>query len=439
VSARETAALLPTEQASGLFGQPLDYPYLVGAYLAVNAVSDLAILVDGPDCALGKAEHIHGKHDWRSTLLDCEGAHRVAFSGTDLARAVHARREPVVKSAAELAARSGVSAVLLTGLPLCLVAGGDYEALAREAAASSGKPVLALPARPLHADWLDGYADVLSVLARAVALQTGPRLADRVALVGSLMDRNEEDHRANLEELRRAFAALSLELVCVWPDGGVLEGLAAAGTAGAIVSLPNGRRAARILAERTGAKVVELDLPLGFEGSRRWMRALGEAFDRGRQAEEFCDRELGRVIPRLEWAVSHLFLNRRVMLAAEPSLLEALAGLCVELGATIAAAVSVGKFREEGQEERLRSLSPRVLARPTSGAFRAEWERARAEGLDLLVGPSDALREVGRKGRCMEFGFPSHFRHALAPQPFLLFEGALALVQRLSEGLLERP
>ncbi|MEQ1920726.1 MAG: nitrogenase component 1, partial [Elusimicrobiota bacterium] len=274
---------------------------------------------------------------------------------------------------------------------------------------------------------------------RSVTLESGPRRAECVALVGGLMDRNEEDHRANLDELRRAFTALSLDLVSVWPDGGSLEGLAAAGTAGTVVSLPYGRQAATLLAERTGARLVELDIPLGFEASRQWMLALGEAFDRRRQAEDFCDRELRRVMPRLEWAVSHLFLNRRVMLVAEPSLLAGLAGLVVELGATVAAAVAVGKFRTEGQEASLRGLAARVLARPTSGTFRIEWERARAEGLDLLVAPSDALREAGRKGRCVEFGFPSHFWHALAPQPFLLFEGALALVQRLSEGLQERP
>ena len=62
------------------FSSPMNYPTLLGVYLAVNALKDAYVLVDGPDCAFYKAHFIHGRHDLNSTLLRISGRHRVAFT-----------------------------------------------------------------------------------------------------------------------------------------------------------------------------------------------------------------------------------------------------------------------------------------------------------------------------------------------------------------------
>ena len=53
---------------------------------------------------------------------------------------------------------------------------------------------------------------------------------------------------------------------------------------------------ARLLARRTGARLIELPLPFGLTATERWMHVLGELFDRQRAAlgEKRLDR-MGRV------------------------------------------------------------------------------------------------------------------------------------------------
>ncbi|NNN06198.1 MAG: hypothetical protein HKL90_09895 [Elusimicrobia bacterium] len=417
------------------FGPPLDYPYLLGAYLAVNAVSDLGIFVDGPDCAIGKAEHVFGAHDRRSTLLDAAGASRVAFSGQDLRRAALARPGDGEDAAVALARQAGVAAVIVDGLPLCLVAGADYAARARVLENRVKKPFLALPRRSLNADWLDGYDAVLTALARRLPLDAGPRSERRVALVGLLFDRNEEDRRADVAELARTLAALDFELVSTWPCGGDVRGLSAAGTAGTILSLPYARVAARALTERVGARLIELELPVGLEGSRRWVATLGAATGRQAAAGAFIDAELRETSPRLERGAVGLFQGRKAALCADPHFLPGLAEWTAQLGLTTALAASVGRLREGGAD-RLSGRASLMLERPTSGLLRAAWARARAEGATLLVGSSDARRAAGG-GAWTELGFPSRTWHALTPQPTLGFAGALALAQRLADGILD--
>lgn len=433
---RSTSRSAVSATASERFGQPLDYPYLIGAYMAVNAVSDLGVFVDGPDCAGGKAEHLFGAHDRRSTLLDAEGDSRVAFSGLDLRHAVLARPGEGEEAALALARQANIASVVISGLPLCLVAGADHTARARALEARAGKPFLPLPRRPLHADWLDGYDAVLTALARGLALDEGPRAVERVVLVGIPFDRNEEDRRADVKELSRTIAALGLELVSAWPCGDGLAGLSAAGRAGTILSLPYARAAARALADRTGARLIEMGLPVGLEGSRRWVEALGEATGREGLASAFIKAELDAAAPLLERAVSYLFLHRRVALCADPHFLPGLAEYAAELGVGTALAVSAGRLREDGAA-RLAACAARVLERPTSGRLRAAWALARAEGTDLLVGSSDARRVLAGGGAWVELGFPARTWHALTPQPILGFAGALALAQRLAEGLFD--
>ena len=88
-----------------LYGQPLDYTFLMGAYMAINAVPGTVILVDWPDCITGKVEHIFGKHDWSSTLLECTGLNRVECSFTDARNTVLCREKAVEKNMTVLAER----------------------------------------------------------------------------------------------------------------------------------------------------------------------------------------------------------------------------------------------------------------------------------------------------------------------------------------------
>src|SRR4051794_16163934 len=59
------------------FTPPYRLQYQLGVYLATNAITDAYAVIDGPDCLFRKAEWVHGKHDFSSTLLDVFGNHRI--------------------------------------------------------------------------------------------------------------------------------------------------------------------------------------------------------------------------------------------------------------------------------------------------------------------------------------------------------------------------
>jgi hypothetical protein len=42
---------------------PLNLPFSIGVYVAVNALPDAFLFMDAPSCAIAKAKYIYGNHD----------------------------------------------------------------------------------------------------------------------------------------------------------------------------------------------------------------------------------------------------------------------------------------------------------------------------------------------------------------------------------------
>lgn len=410
----------------------LHRPHLLGVYLAVNAICDSRLVVDGPTCLFYKGEFIQGSHDWASDLLASDGRHRIWHSDTDVNRAS-------LDNEAGLAARledacAGCAIVFLSALPFCVVGGTDYARLARKAGERAGQPVVCVPGKSLEGDWLSGYGDVLEALAEAVSIPPGRRSKDTAAVVGHLMDRNEGDRRGDVSELKRLLRGLGLEPVSIWLSGGGWDELSAAARAGLVISLPYGRRAARRLARRTGAKLVETGLPLGLEGTRRWLEQVAAASGRLERARAFIREEAARAVPLLERVVPHALTGRRVAFAGDPHLCEALAGLLEEFGASLSAGwLMADPVGLDAALVRRLKKNRTVVFQPTRDALEASWRKAEA-GTDLVVANSHALEWLRPGGPWMELGFPSQFTHCLREDPILGFAGCVGLVERMANA-----
>jgi len=412
-------------------GRPMNLPSLLGVYLAVNALPDAYILVDGPDCALYKSHFIHGRHDLNSTLLRISGRHRVAFTNV-CARGVVKEHDEIIRRhilTLDGLAESGLT--LVTALPMCSITGVDYGRVIRSLGGRLSKPAVDIPPDSLTGDWLDGYAQTLSALVRGLGFTRGRRRKGSATVIGYLMDRNEADHLGNLAELRRMLAALSLKMDCVWLGGQKTLDLRRVQEAEFIISLPYGRAAARRLAGLTGARLVETELPFGLARSQRFMRDVGEAAGKSRQAEAFIARELARAIPRLRWIIPQRFLNRRAAFMGDPYLAAGFADIAEDLGMT------VDGFIIRGRKGRGGPKAAGVLYEPPASS--SEVRKLREAPLDLLV--SCWCEAEWPRPLCpsMEFGFPSYRHHALFEQPFLGFNGLLAFVGRMADALSERP
>jgi nitrogenase molybdenum-iron protein alpha/beta subunit len=415
------------------YTQRVTFTFMIGVYLAVNAVRDLFLLVEGPDCTYMKTQYVQGNHDWLSTLTSVSGLHRIANTALHPVHMSGTRERSLRDALARMAASDGVPAVALTSMPMAFVTGADYQRLTRDVSLAARKPVLHIPGKSLSGDWIDGYAEALVSLATQLDLSGGSPRPGAVAVVGYLYDRNEADHVANLRELRRMHEAVGLDLVSVWLSGQAFADLRAVRDASVILALPYGRRAAAQIAKRTGARVVAMDLPFGFGASEAWIRKLGEISGRLPAAERFLHRELSEVAPKLEWVIPFLFQNRSFGYVGDPFLLPGFLDI-VEIvgGRTSFAVVSNRPQHARGLAETFPGLDLLVYPK-MKGMLRFLVGVAAREPVQLLVANNAGI--LGTDGAILEFGFPSMFRHALYDRPFLGLSGALCFVDSMANAM----
>lgn len=418
-------------------GVRFNLPFLHGLYVAFNAIPDAYFLGDGPSCVFAKAEHIHGRHDLFSTLLSCGSDHRVQYTGVNVFTIAGNFESQIFAALKRISKWPGCGVIFTGAMPMCSIAGSDYERILREALDGCGKPSFLIPRRSaVTGDWLDGYAGALEVLAAGIDLTDAKPESGAVALVGHLMDRNEGDQLANAAELERMTRALGLEPVSVWLSGRPFAHLREVRRAQTIVSLPYGRKAARLLAKRLGARLVEADLPFGLAGSRRFLEVLGRGTGREARARAFVKSELDAVVPRLEWSVPHAFENRRFAFAGDPHHAAGFAELIEEVGGRIVSTIVMGGAGHL-PEERRRFLEsrPGTLFEPDRARLRALFAEATRGEADLLVCNSLGVRYIAPSVPWLEFGFPSEHAHVLHDEPFLGFQGALAFLERAANEL----
>ncbi len=409
--------------------------FSIGVYLAVNAIRDAYLLVDAPDCAHLKTQFVQGNHDWFSTLTSTTGLHRIANTDLHPWKMVAARDDAVEQLLGRIAAHRPAGAALITSLPMATITGLDYERIVRRVAAATGKPVLDVPGDGLKGDWLDGYAVTCRSLARGLPLEGGSPRPGAIGIVGYLFDRNEGDHLANVAELRRIAEALGLSLESTWLSGGTVADLVRIRDAGVVVSLPYAREAARIVAQRTGARLVETDLPLGLQGTERWIRKVAEACEVVHRADAVVDAEVGRPANRIQWVVSTLLMHRRAVFVGDPHLAVGIADLAEELGMTVESwFVTNRKLHAAKLLERAGSAA--VVCDPQRNALNAALHPLLSERrCDVLVTTSTCVNPGAPQAATVELGFPSFYTHALEERPFLFGRGTVVLVERMMNEL----
>jgi nitrogenase molybdenum-iron protein alpha/beta subunit len=283
---------------------------------------------------------------------------------------------------------------------------------------------------------------MLLALATNIDVSGGELDPRKIAIVGNLMDRTEADHVANVREMERIAKALGLDLVTVWLGNQSYAQLSEIRDAATILAFPLGLKAARAIAHRTGAKVVEVQAPFGLTRTRRMIDKLAAATGTEDAARAFVEKELSELVPRLEWVVPHVFVGKRIGFSGPPDLFGGFVQIVNDLGAEVAH-LSAPCFPNHLQEDLSNDCDdfPSPIFSPKQRAQRDEWARLCPGGIDLVLGNTEllsAMDECLRPPVSLEFGFPSFFDHALSDRPFLGFKGWISFVDRMANALLSR-
>lgn len=414
----------------------LNYPYLAGVYLFVSAVKDLYLLVDGPRCVYQMVDVVCRRHDLAADVFPSAGkSSRIISTDVELSGAAEDAAARVLGVLDRLTAgNAAVGGVLAGSMPMPAVTGVPYAAIIKRAGPRYGFPLHFLPSGSLSGDWLDGYAQAMSVLASDMKLRTSSGNKKTVAIVGHMFSRGEPEEQANILEMRRLLCLCGIELVSVWPAGGSVSALKRVQEASLLVSHPFARQAAGVLTAKLKIPGIELQMPLGFAGTRRWLTAIADFFGCRNKAAAVIESEMREVAPHLEWLVQYALKNKRIAFAGDPHSALAFKEICADFGARLDAVLVCGKKdrRFPELEKNLRvceyavpqALINSVLSGP-GGKYRP----------DLLVGNTSALAGWP-EGAVMEFGFPSLFRHSVARAPYYCFQGAAMIAERMAKEIL---
>ncbi len=413
----------------------MEVSFLVGAYMVANAIDDLRLVLEGPDCTYMKQQFFVGNHDMMSTINSVSGLHRVVTSDVHV-DTMHEDREGGIQDLLfRVTNQPSSTAVVITSMPMAMITGADYDGLCNGVSEATGKPVFHVKGRSLRADWMDGYSDMLHHIAKQLELPECETTPEDIAIVGHLFDRNECDQQANIAEYHEIAEALGLNLRSVWLSGQNYGDLSKVAEAGTIICLPYASKAARFIARRTGARVINMPLPFGLTATEAWVRQLGEEFGRTAEAEAYIDRNLSEIIPRLEWLIPFLFQNAKIGYVGDPHLYPGFVEILELLGSKLAFTVFTNRAHHL---RRIKKLLEGVdyIAYPREKAYKGfVHERLRRERVQLIVSNSQGLNILWDQTGFMEFGFPSNYSHALYAKPFLGFHGFAAFVTDMANTM----
>jgi nitrogenase molybdenum-iron protein alpha/beta subunit len=319
-------------------------------------------------------------------------------------------------------------------MPHVTIIGTQYDKVIAAVAPSVHFPIVEVPSRSLSGDWLEGYADTLEAIAGGIDLSGAVPERSKVAVVGHLMDRNEADQTANVAELERLVAAAGGECVSVWLSGRSLAHLARVRDAGTLLALPHGGKAAARLAQRTGATVTPVELPVGLPASHAFVRALARELGTDVAAEAWWDGEIRRVTPRVEWSIQRFFSDVGLCFAGDPAWFSPLAAMAEEVGIRVLLLTAPARRPVWASE---------VIDAPSGARITPRWSaplpRLRAELCRLLDGEDGraVLIADSTLGGCaapeswIPLGLPNFERHALFDAPFLGPNGWLWLMEAI--------
>jgi len=415
------------------FAAPFSYPRILGGYVAVNAVPDVWMLVDSADCSTLRAEIIQDNHDWNSTLITEDGRYRIASSGVCPNTIVLDRRYDLGEQIAVVGSGEGAF-LFVCAAPVTALVGVDYRSIIAKVEERLAMKALVVDPVDSVGDWVSGYTQILEMLAENIELPGGTQRGEAVALVGYLWDRNEADHSASVEEMRRLIRGLGLDPVSVWLSGAPTTELARVSEASTIVALPYCGRAADILAARTGGSVVHLDLPIGLQGTIGWVEQLAAQTGRTAEGKKLVGREAPAHYELVAKAVLRHFMNRDFAICTEANLSVGLARMVREFGGVVKLLATAGASLPSSAHE----LAETIVENGTMEAIRRELASMSESGDSnpVLIGNERAIA-VAESERIVvvPLGFQASGIHHLYDSPFLGFSGTLSLVDRIVNAI----
>lgn len=403
--------------------------YLVWVLLWVNAIKDAYLWMDAPDCFFFKNDFVHWNHDITSSLRKANWKHRILSTIADADNVVDNRNDKFLKTLKDMASKEYVNVCFVSSMPMAQVLWTDYDWIVNEVKDTLNKSIFHIPSRSMTDCWLEWYSDLLFSISKNIDITWWKPEKKNVAIVGNLFDRWEGDCIGNVIELRRILEKLWLNVVSIWLDWWNYEDILKVKDAWTIISLPYWRKAAKKIAKRLKADLLELDLPFWLDKTWEFINKIWSHFWIEEIAENFIKEELtiNNRIEIIKWAIPHTFMWKKIAINADPYILNGMISLSKTLG------FSLEKIYIHGDEKHLVN-NKNIELDWLKIEYWIDWSWL--ENIDLIISNSHTnFHAWDSRMKSIQFGFPSYDYHVYAYEPYLGYRGALAFINRIANTL----
>ena len=417
--------------------------FLDGLYLAAGSVSDLALVIEGPECGHYKQMRAGPAHDLASTLMH-RGNPRAVSTRLIADDYIFGTEPGLVRTLREASLFLNPAAILVSQSgPVQLLGANTHDMLA-DLESELETPLLFALSASLSGDFLDGWAAAMNALAGSQFVKSGPLRPKSAVIFGHLLDRLEADRTADLAEMVELARAGGLEQVTAWPDGGSLNRLSELAGVEYVLTTPYARDAGRALAARLNAELIDTDIPAGPAGCADFVRLIASRTGAVESAEALMETKKASLAARLDKVRRGFFSGRGAALFVDPYVAPGFTNLLTFLGfdVRLCGLRPRSDARAQAARERLAALKnpPVVIHDPELGETRRLLEAGIEAGeIDVVIGSAferDAAE--GLNVAFYEWGYPSLTRHCVSDSPLVGFAGVLKTADQLLNLLTER-
>lgn len=407
--------------------------YLVWVLLWVNAIRDSYLWMDSPDCFFFKNDFVQWNHDITSNLRQADWNHKFLATISDANNVVWNRNAKFIETLKMMSEQTFVKQIFVSSMPMSQIVWTDYDWIIKEVKEwlKVNKPIFNIPSRSMTDCWLEWYSDLLFSLAKNINIDWWIQKKENIAIVWNLFDRWEGDCIANVNELKRIIEGLGLNVVSIWLDGWNYNDVLSIKNAWTIISLPYGRKAAKKIANRLNADLLELDLPFWLDKTGEFIRSIWKHFQIEEKWEDFIKEELTifNKIDIIKWVIPHTFFWKKVAYYGDPYLLN----WVIDLSKTMW--FELTHIFIHWEEKYL--TNNKTIDLPFSKDLFKYWLNADDDltWVDLLITIShNNLRDI-KWFKVMQFWFPSYDYHVYTYEPYFWYKWSLSFINRIANIL----
>jgi len=380
--------------------------FLTGIFMWVNAIKDIALFIDWPDCVFYKADLIYKTHDLFSDIKQASTDTRLYFSWVMPNKMVRGYDDEIKRKLWFIVDNKKFNLGIVTSMPVTNLLAQQYESIYSE----FEKDFLFIPSK-MDKFWLDWYALLLQKIAMYFEFNKKQKMKKlSISIVWYLFDRNEGDCLWNIKEIKRMLSLLWVEIDSIWLSGWNLKDLSKIENSDLIVSFPYWLSASKILSKKLGIEVLDLEVPFWIKNSMEFIKKIwvklwidNEKIDKIIKQENFFIKE------KIDLIEEKIFVNKNFLYAWD-------------------------LFLESGIKDIWNFLWMNHIFTYNYNWVRKcrKWEYG---NIDLIIWNSGVLEKDSEfyfnSKYKLEFWFPSYNTHFLLERPYMWFKWFLFFIERL--------